>query len=906
MAEHGENDKNLWQRARQVFDQVTRVPAAERLDKLAELSDGDEALFAFVKKLLDSASDSIVEEVIGQAALDLAPERAAETLGPYRIERLIGEGGMGDVYLAKRADGAFSQRVAIKILGARRPHKDLVRRFEAERQILANLNHPNIASLIDGGETSDGLPYLVMEYVDGRPIHRYCDEEQLDVHQRLELFLKVLGAIDHAHRQLIVHRDIKPSNIFVNDAGEPKLLDFGIAKLLDPELSDRTLVETVDSMRMLTPRHASPEQLRGETVTVASDIYSLGVLLYELLSGLFPYQFASNRSADIENVICDTDPSKPSVRLAQTIASEPEAAAEIAAARQLRLNELSKLMGGDLDNIVLTAMQKAVDRRYATVRDLAADVSAFLTHRPVAARADSLVYRASKFLRRNRAIASISTAAFLFVSTATVLAFNQVAEQRDAAETERARAEAVSGFLQGIFEVSDPDESMGEAISARDILEEGSRRIGSELADQPATRATMLRVLGEVYNKLGDTRSAGDQLDQSIDLLRQLGAAEQDELATALLVRGIIHQDRSEFDEAKPYIDESVSLREAIHGRNSFEVAEVYNVKAHFLEMIGELDDAEVLYRESLEINRRLADGDHVYVAESMTTLAGLHRTRGRHDQAEPLLRDAIAMLDRLYGHDNLEQAQSERQLAGLLRDTGRFEESQALYKKVIATRQRMLGEEHIEVAHVWNSYSQLLDEMGDLDGAIEAHERFLTTLEKATDGPHASYGAAYNNYGFLLQRQGSFDEAIRYFNLSIDMQDEIGLSPRHPNRSFPLQGLGVALNEKAEFEDALPVLEDALSIRREHFGENHRFTLQTKYEVGVSLTGLNRYPEAETLLVDAYANLASLRGETHRETLLAANRLVELYEKWGQPLTAEEWQRTIRAAEAQRESDTE
>jgi len=887
-----ENRKKAdWLQVKSLFADVMRQPAVQREAYLAAATVGAEAIRTAVRDLLEAAdTQGVVADVIGAAAAGLSADERDTHIDHYEIESLIGEGGMGDVFLAHRSDGAFEQKVAIKVVGGRRPSDELVRRFRAERQILASLEHPNIARLIDGGETSRGAPYLVMEYVDGLTITEYCDRQRLGIRERLEIFLKVCAAVQHAHRNLIVHRDIKPNNILVGNEGEPKLLDFGIAKLLDADLLKQTMIMTMESARLMTPRHASPEQVRGDNVTIATDIYSLGTLLYELLSGVYPYELKSTGAADVERAICDTDPSRPSTRLTQR--DNDIDVNMIAEARRLRVAELVRQIGGDLDTIVLKAMQKIPERRYATTREFAEDIHRYLHNRPVLARPDSLFYRLSKFVRRNTVAVAAGTAALVVAITATALAFNRVSEERDIAEAERQKAEAISGFMQKIFEVSDPQESRGEAVSARDLLEAGARRVEFDLADQPETQITMMRVLGEVYYGLGDWENASTQLSAALQRAEALYGTEHPEVATSKLVLGMIAQDEGRFDDAAVLLGEGRAIREQLFGRQHFDIVEAISLQAFLEESSGNLDAAETLHLEALTLAREISAGDHVSVAEAMTKLGGLYRILGRNDEAESLLNDALSMQQRLYGGIHPETADTKRQLAGLYRETGRFKESERLYKEVIAERVRMFGENHTEVAHTWNSYAQLLGTMGEHDRALEAYRTSLDLLEILHDGPHPSFGALYNNFAVTLKQQGKFEEALKYYQLSIDMQDAAKLPPRHPNRTYPLGGMANAYLAMGRFDDSARLARRVLDLRREHFDEKHRLVSETKNILGAALTGVGAYDEAERILLDAHSSFLKEFGEAHAGVSLAASNLAELFKAQGDTDAETKWRK--------------
>src|SRR5688500_3990721 len=426
-------------------------------------------------------------------------------IGPYRILRELGQGGMGVVYLAARADEQFRKRVALKVIRSGGASEEVVRHFKRERQILAGLDHPNIARLLDGGTTDDGLPYFVMEYIEGEPLLEYCDSRKLPVAERLKLFQAICSAVQYAHRNLVVHRDIKPGDILVAEDGSPKLLDFGIAKLLNPELAGEALIATAMSM---TPTYASPEQARGERITTATDVYSLGVVLYELLTGHLPYRLLSRQPLEILKAISEQEPEKASTAIER---------AE---------NKLQRRLRGDLDNILMLALRKEPPRRYASVEAFSDDIRRYLEGLPVKARQPTAAYRTGKFLRRHVAGVAASAvfvglligfAAAMAVQSARVTRERDLAEQeRAAAQQERETAQRVSAFLVDLFRVSDPSRSRGETITAREVLDRGTTKIATELKDEPEVRATLMSTMGTVYSNLGLYDKALSLLEEAL------------------------------------------------------------------------------------------------------------------------------------------------------------------------------------------------------------------------------------------------------------------------------------------------------------------------------------------------------------------------------------------------------
>ena len=485
-----------WGRIEELFRTAIDRPADERDAYLTRVCGSDEDLRREVLSLLERDSDEdFIRDPIANAALAFTAkpndDLTGERIGPYRVTRLIGRGGMGDVYEAERDDEHFQQQVAIKII-KRGMDTDFVRdRFLRERQILASLDHPHIARLFDGGATPDGSPYFVMEFVAGEPITAYCRRHQLSVNEKLKLFRKVCSAVQHAHQKLIVHRDLKPSNILITPSadgkeGEPKLLDFGIAKLLSTDASQpHTRTET--ALRMMTPEYASPEQARGQAVATTTDVYSLGVVLYELLTERRPHEFRTYAPAEIERAICDTEIEEPSKVVGQMTGAP---------------TKLARQLAGDLDNITMMAMRKEPERRYQSVEQFSEDIRRHLAGMPVVARKDTFGYRAGKLVRRHKAGVAI-LALLIILAVAMTIQAARIARERDRANQEAATAQAVTQSLVAMFEFADPGKSRGNVITARELLDQGAEKVVRELKDQPVVQAKLLDTIGRLYQSIG-------------------------------------------------------------------------------------------------------------------------------------------------------------------------------------------------------------------------------------------------------------------------------------------------------------------------------------------------------------------------------------------------------------------
>ena len=552
-----------WRRVKELFQQTLEMPAGEPAAFIEAASADDERLRQEVHTLLsshDAATDFLNNPPQAAAAavteLHDRASRVGDRIGPYKVLRRIGRGGTGSVYLAVRDDDEFQRRVAIKLVRRGMATTDILRRFRSERQILASIDHPYIARLLDGGSTDDGVPYFVMEYIEGEPINVYCDRNQLSIEDRLTLFCQVCSAVQVAHQNLVVHRDIKPGNILVSAEGVPKLLDFGIAKLLNPELSAAVDDPTMLKLRVMTPEYASPEQIRGGAITTASDVYSLGILLYELLTGRRPYQLDNLPMPDMELVVCTTQPSRPSDAVLQAdVALRLEGfvprinAAAVAEARGEAPERLRRALVGDLDNIVLMALRKEPNRRYSSVEHFADDILRHLKGLPVTARTDTLRYRVGKFVGRHRLAVAMGITTVLFglaLATTIVVQAGQVAVERDRAQRAAERATAVSDFLQEIMASADPIEGMGCDVTVIESVEAAVPRIGSTFADQPDLQAAVRHTIGTTFLRLGRLEEAEEQLRLALAIRREVNGPASLDIAATLNSLGEVLYDRGD------------------------------------------------------------------------------------------------------------------------------------------------------------------------------------------------------------------------------------------------------------------------------------------------------------------------------------------------------------------------
>ena len=862
-------DAARWRRIEEVFQAAVKLPPDRRAAFLDRECAGDPGLRREVESLLaaDGDNGTLKAAVEGEAASlgeELADSWTGRRLGPYRISRELGRGGMGVVYLADRVDGQYRQRVTIKLVRQDRDTEGFLRRFRNERQILATLHHPNIARLLDGG-TLGGLPYYVMEYIEGEPIDRYCDRHRLPVERRLELFCKVCSAVHFAHQNLVVHRDIKPANVLVTADGEPQLLDFGIAKLLDPEALAFTVEATAPEVRPMTLGYAAPEQYKGEPITTAADVCSLGLLLYELLTGHPARRFRSSSPQELERVICDAEPEKPSTAVLRVEETEvgkrltPESVSEL---RSSKPEALRRRLAGDLDNIVLMAVRKEPGRRYASVRELADDIGRHLRALPVIARPDTVGYRTGKFVRRHKlgvAFAALLVAFAVGMTVQSVRLARQrdaVVEQRERAETERGRAEQVSDFLVRLFAASHPSVSRGETVTAREILDRGAQRIDQELQGQQEMQAKLMITMGSAYMGLGL------------------------------------------YDDAEPLIDRGLEIqRQLSRGEERAELADSLNARAQVLAARNEWRAAERLFREALRMRQSLRGAEHRDVAQSLNDLGLVLFYQGRADEAEGILRQALAMRRRLLGEEHLDVAESQNDLAEVLKFRGAYEEAAELHRKSLATSLRLRGEGDTLVALNLNNLGVVLHLQGDLEGAEPRYREALRMFLPVLGDEHPQVALVRSNLGALLHARGDYRGAEEQLHAALAVRRRV-LGGDHPDVAIAANNLAGVLVDRGRPAEAESLVREALEILRRSFPAGHPRIAYAESTLGACLAGLGRDGEAEPLLVQSYPILEQQTGETSAYTRTALRRLVTFYEARGEDEKAAAYRALLESGE--------
>ena len=950
----GRGGPGRWPEVARILDLALELAPEERSALLDGTCAGDPELRAEVEAILAGAEARVFFESPALAFADPLVEAEAAALegaivGAYRLIRELGHGGMGVVYLAERADGHFEQRVALKLIKRGMDSDEILRRFLAERQVLARLSHAHIARLLDGGVTAEGQPYFAMEYVEGVPLNRHCEERQLAIEERLALFQKVCEAVQYAHQNLVVHRDLKPSNILVTTAGEIKLVDFGIAKVLFQEPADEAVTHT--EYRLMTPEYAAPEQVRGEPVTTATDVYALGAILYQLLTGRPPHQFERRTPAERERVICEVEPDPPSAVVRGT-------------PRWRRLR-------GDLDVIVLKALRKDPVQRYPSVEALLDDLERHRTGLPVRARPQSVTYRARKFFGRHRL--SVGAAAVLFLALAAGLA--GTLWQAQATAREAAKARAVKNFVVGLFRVSKPEESRGREITARELLERGARRIDSGLAREPELQAELLDVLGVIHRDLGLYPQADTLLERAVELsrarfgethpelaarltdwaavlaargeyaraetlltrahgiLRRTRGPEDTSVAIALSAMASVQRQKGNFVQSESLYREALRIDRSSRGTDQLRVAEDLDNLGLVLEEAGVLKRADSSYQQALALRRALLDPDHPQVIMSLYHLSTLREKQGEFTEAERLEREVLERRRRIYPAGHPEIAYALQSLGNTLQIQGGYPEAESLNLEALAILRERLGADHPETLELVSNLGTLKYEKGDLTGAetvfrevLAAWKRSLgdehpTTLQALNDvagmlkyqrryaeaeplyrqalalrrkrlgETHPDVALAWGNLGELLAEKGELNEAARAYQASLAIFRG-ALPGDHIYISGSLLALGAILIDQGRPAEAEPLLRQALARRVEKLGLADRRTARAQRALGLCLAALGHRVEAERLLLESYRTLSTAKNWYHR-TLRehTLQDLVALYQAWGKRVEVAKYQ---------------
>ncbi len=814
------------------------------------------------------AMDPIDPMAAETGAAILAAGLQGTRLGPYELIAALGSGGMGTVFLAERRDGQYEQRVALKVARLGMSGGEARQRFLLERQILATLDHPNIARLLDGGVTEEGIPFFVMEYVEGEPITEYCSRRSLALEARLDLFLRVCAAVEHAHRRLIVHRDLKPSNIMVTAGGEVKLLDFGIAKLVGEDAPALTR----SAERFLTPAYAAPEQIRGEAITTATDVYSLGVILYELLAGRRPFVAAAAASpVALAAAILDEEPPRPS-----TVASSPVPAPATEVSRSLR--RWRGALRGDLDTIVLAALKKEPERRYPSANALADDVSRHRRGLPIKVRPDTLGYRTGKFVARHRAAAAAAVfvlAALVAVLAAALWQARERAREAVRAEREAEASQAVTRFLVSLFEGSDPSRSRGAVVTAQELLDEGAQRLRSGLGDQPAVRARLLHAVASTYVALGLYGRARPLEEEALRLRRQHLPAGDPQVAESLDGLGEILRLSEDYGRAEPLLREALALRRsaaapaggASPGAATGEIAESLAHLASLQHDKGDFKGADRTYLAALAATRRGFGARHAETASRLSDLAGNRQDMGRYGEAVDLFRQALAIRRQTLGPNHPDVGLSLHDLGSALAALGSYGEAERDLEEALALRRKVLGPAHPAVGSTELALADLCDGTERYDDA-ERHARAALALFRGSLGDgDRKVSESLNLLAVLRTRRRDFAGGAALFR-DVLVRFSRALGADHPDTLTVKGNLAWALIHTGALGEAERLQRELLAQLRSDNGQPA--VVLVRLNLALTLVEEGRPEEAEKLAREALGLQRRLFGTAHEDLAMA------------------------------------
>lgn len=855
---------NRLSRIKYLFEAAQKLESHKRKAFLRAECGSDETLFKEVRSLLDSLDHTrdFLEE-----PLTLFESRVSEYVDPfigrqtgnYVIDGEAGIGGMGVVYTGRRNDKAFKQKVAIKILKHGFTSQYHLRRFQLERQTLANLQHPNIARLLDGGTTSDGLPYLVMEYIDGKPVTDYCTDNNLDLSQILELFGKICQAVQYAHQHLVIHRDIKPGNILVTKKGIPKLLDFGIAKLINEDLTEPDAKLTITGMWHFTPEYTSPEQIKGEKITTASDIYSLGVLLYKLMTGFLPYRIRSSAPAAITKAVTTANILKPSEKVTQFGETSQDENIDQRkkgiSAGNISLQKLSRYLKGDLDNIILKAMHQNPERRYSSVEQFAEDIRKHLVDLPVIASKDTAGYRIAKFVERHKAGVVISAlfGIFLVFSISMILwQMDKTTKQRDIAQQETRKSEAVNQFLQEMLASPDPTER-GRDIKVYDVLEKASDEVELKFKNQPEVAAAIHSTIGNTFTNLG------------------------------------------EYPEAIQHLLKALTLNKTLYGEMSKETAGSLHDLALYDHWVGKLKAADSLYSKADSIYENIIKRPIQPMAVNLNDYATLKNDFGQFDEARQFFERALNISEVNLGYNSFDVASMMNNLAMTLDYLKDFADAEKYYLESKNIYTDLVGENRPEIATIDNNLAFLQEEQGNFSGAVKYFEKSLQLKIALLGKDHPKVGLALSNLGAMHFKMKQYDRAEKYLNQA-RAQFKRSLKPDHIWFGLCYYWLGRTYLAKHQYVQAEANLRKSLAIREKAFPAGHYLIHLTRGYLGICLLYQNKYAEAEKYLLDGFNKYRNALGEQNENNRTFAEKLKTLYEKQGNVAESKHYEQIARS----------
>jgi serine/threonine protein kinase/tetratricopeptide (TPR) repeat protein len=836
-----------WERIKELFEAGLQCAAERRVEFLSNACAGDQSLRLEVESLLAAyeQSDGLsVHPLTGELLEEGEPEKV---IGPYRLKRKIGEGGMGQVWLAEQCE-PISRLVALKLINGGIFDSALLRRFQAERQSLATMDHPAIAKVFDAGATAKGQPYFVMEYVPGEPITNYCDAGKLLVQRRLELFIRTCEGVQHAHQKAIIHRDLKPANILVVEVDgqpTPRIIDFGLAKVIEPIANGANSPTRAEGF-VGTPGYMSPEQSGAGDIDTRTDVYSLGVVLYELLTGQLPFDASKWEQQPLYETLRqmqEQETVRPSLRAAE----KTQAAAIAAKQRSSDPKRLASQIAGDLDWITMKSLEKDRTRRYGTPSEMAGDVRRFLDHKPVDARPASVGYQIGKYVRRHRF--GVSTTALLALLLLSFAVLQTVQSRRIARE--RDRVVRIAGFMTGMFKVSDPSEARGSQVTAREILDQASRNIETGLARDPEMQAQMMTVMGKIYDDLGLYPQAESLLRRATTIRRSILGTQKLETATSMLELAWTLGHEGRYAEAEGLENQVLDIRRRILGPQNPDTVTAMANLAVVLNDEGHYAESEKLQRQALEIRRRVLGSDNLDVAVSMDNLATVLQMEARYPESERFYRDAIDFRRRILGADHPDTVTTMSNLANVLYREGRYSDAEKLILEVLEAQRRIFGPEHPLTLKTMNNLANVLDREHREAEAEKMCRETLDLQRRVLGSEHPETLMSMNNLTGILSKEGKFVEAEELGREVLDIRRRV-LGPEHPLTLRAMSNLSDSLTKLGNWVEADKLLRQALNIQRRVLAPDHPDTALSTYNLACVLAHQGKEAEALSLLRDS------------------------------------------------------
>ncbi len=847
-------DKNIWSDIKTIFYEAISLDESQRESFVNKVCKTPE-IKQEVLSLLSAHNNS--ENYLEQSVVVLDPVKEnisffiGKLFGKYKIVKLIARGGMGLVYLGQR-DDEVKQQAAVKIIGPGFVTESVLKRFRNERQTLANLNHPNISKLLDAGITDDGIQFLVMEYIDGIPVDEYCDKNNLTIKERMKLFLKIASVVQYAHHNLVIHRDLKPSNILVTSDGEPKLLDFGIAKILDKDGSENDKL-TIKGIANFTPEYASPEQVMGESITTASDVYSLGIVLYKLLTGHNPYKISSSLPTNVKQVVTKTEPPKPSDIIYKTferksfdevIRITPES---VSKTREGSIEKLHKKLSGDIDNIVSMSIRKEPERRYPSIDLFAEDIERYLNDQPVSAHKDSFKYKAGKFFRRNKGpvITGSVIAILIMLGIAGIIWQSHLtAIERDNAKLEARKANEIKSFLLNMISSPDPGED-GKDVKMIDVIHKAAGSLSTELQGQKQIEAEIRTLIGNTYLNLGI------------------------------------------YDSAAVELNKALKINNKIFGERSLEAAKSIKDLGQVYHYEGDFETAEKLYLQSLDLYKSMGDKPSLELAKILDLYATLLSDKGEYEKSEGITFDALKMAESINGPEDNDVLTIKNNLATAYNYDGKLDKADSLYRICLSTYRKKFGNVHIRVSSLLNNLAFIYIYKKEHHKALPLLEESVDIKKKVLGEDHPDLILAYSNLGSTYFNDNQFDKAEKIMKLSV----EVGLKnfdENNENLSRSYMWYGRVLAADGKTDNGILYLKKAYFIRKKDFGQKNKLTLTAEITLAKVLLNAGKLEKAENHLLQCYKISNEYLGRSDKVTQSAVTTLIELYTKSGRKDKAE------------------